>query len=83
MLGYYNPHSPYISAPRHKDAFRLTLIGIGSLTGLPASMNRTFATTAVPGGPGAVSPEEINTTHLQILRSLLSVDDGVARFSPP
>ncbi len=79
MLGYYNPHSPYIAAPRHQDAFRAAT-NWDWVPYRPPSFNEPD----ISGKPkyiaalSPLSPAEIDTVHLQILRSLLSVDDGVA-----
>lgn len=79
MVGYYNPHSPYVSAPRHKETFRS-----GSdwdwVQYRPPSFNEEDIRDK-PDYLGDLSPlsaTEVDTAHKQILRSLLSVDDGVA-----
>jgi arylsulfatase A-like enzyme len=80
MLGYYNPHSPYISAPRHKNAFRAGEDYWDWVQYRPPNFNEKD----ISDKPGYISqisplsPEEIDTAHKQILRSMLSVDDGVA-----
>jgi N-acetylglucosamine-6-sulfatase len=79
MLGYYNPHSNYISAPRHKDTFR-------SGSGWEWTPHRppNFMEADVSDKPAymrALVPtpkETVDVAEIQILRSLLSVDDGVA-----
>jgi arylsulfatase A-like enzyme len=78
FVGYYNPHSPYISAPRHKDAFR------GSdwvwEPHDPPSRNEKDISDK-PEYLSELSPlsdDELRIADVQILRSLLSVDDGVA-----
>jgi arylsulfatase A-like enzyme len=80
FLGYYNPHSPYISAPRHKDTFRAN-------TGWDWEQHRppNFNEEDVSDKPQymrdtivATDANTIDTAEKQILRSLLSVDDGVA-----
>lgn len=79
IVGYYNPHSPYIAAPRHEETFR---------AGTPWEWFQyrppNFNEQDIHDKPGylkelsPLSPEEIDTTHRQILRSQLSVDDGIA-----
>lgn len=78
FLGYYNPHSPYISAPRHRDAFR----GAEWVwePRQPPNLNEKDIRDK-PKYLSELSPlsdDELRIAHLQILRSLLSVDDGVA-----
>jgi len=79
FVGYYNPHSPYISAPRHRDTFR-SGTDWEWLQYRPPNFNEEN----VGDKPdyleqlSPLSPEEIDVAHKQILRSLLSVDDGVA-----
>jgi N-acetylglucosamine-6-sulfatase len=79
MLGYYNPHSPYISAPRHKDTFRAG----GDWDWVqyrPPNFNEADVSDK-PKYISELSPlteTEVDTVHKQILRSLLSVDDGIA-----
>jgi arylsulfatase A-like enzyme len=80
MVSYYNPHSPYISAPRHKDSFRAGEDYWDWVQYRPPSFNeeniRDKPDYIAELSP--LSPTEIDTAHKQILRSLLSVDDGVA-----
>lgn len=79
FVSYYNPHSPYIAAPRHQETFR-------SGTGWDWVQYRSpnFNEQDIRDKPGYLEdisplPEgTIDTAHLRILRSLLSVDDGVA-----
>ncbi len=79
FISYYNPHSPYISAVRHKDAFR-------SGTGWEWTQHRppNFNEEDLSDKPLYVQnlrqtpPEVLDTADLQMLRSMLSVDDGVA-----
>ena len=80
MLGYYNPHSPYVSAPRHKETFRASGDTRDWTEYRPPSFNEKDISDkpAYIGDLSPLSPEEIDTAHKQILRSLLSVDDGVA-----
>jgi N-acetylglucosamine-6-sulfatase len=79
MVGYYNPHSPYISAPRHQDTFRA-----GSGWDWVQYRPPNFNEKDIRDKPSYIadleplSPEEVDIAHRQILRSLLSVDDGVA-----
>lgn len=77
MMGYYNPHSPYVAAPRHKEAFRSDWDWEPYR---PPCFNEEDIRDK-PDYIGALSPlpeAKLDTTHKQILRSLLSVDDGVA-----
>ena len=79
FVGYYNPHSPYISAPRHRDTFR-SGSGWEWIQYRPPSFNEPDIRDK-PAYLRDISPlseGEVDTAHLQILRSLLSVDDGVA-----
>jgi len=80
MLGYYNPHSPYVSAPRHKDTFRAGSDYWDWVQYRPPNFNEEDISDKPDyiGDLSPLSPEEIDTAHKQILRSLLSVDDGVA-----
>ncbi len=80
MLGYYNPHSPYLSAPRHKEAFRAGSDYWDWIQYRPPNFNEEDIRDKPDyiGDLSPLSPEEIDTAHKQILRSLLSVDDGVA-----
>jgi arylsulfatase A-like enzyme len=80
MLGYYNPHSPYIAAPRHKETFRVGADYWDWVQYRPPSFNEEDIRDK-PEYIGDLSPlseTEVDTVHKQILRSLLSVDDGVA-----
>lgn len=82
MVNYYNPHSPYISAPRHKESFRAST-GWDWVQYRPPSFNEENIRDK-PDYIGDLSPlseEQLDTVHLQILRSLLSVDDGVASIA--
>lgn len=79
FVGYYNPHSPYISAPRHDQTFR-SGSGWDWLQYRPPNFNEANIRDK-PAYLSELSPlsgEEIDTAHKQILRSLLSVDDGIA-----
>jgi arylsulfatase A-like enzyme len=80
FLGYYNPHSPYISAPRHKDTFRAGDDYWDWVQYRPPNFNEKDIRDKPDyiGALSPLSPEEVDTAHKQILRSLLSVDDGVA-----
>jgi len=77
IVSYYNPHSPYQWAPRHEDTFR---------GGWDWEQYRppNFNEKNIRDKPDYIaelepfSPEEVDITYKQILRSLLSVDDGVA-----
>ena len=79
FVGYYNPHSPYISAPRHKDTFR-SGSGWDWFQYRPPNFNEKDISDKPPylKDISPLSEGEIDTAHKQILRSLLSVDDGVA-----
>lgn len=79
LVAYDNPHSPYLSAPRHADTLR-----IGSsmewIPYRPPNFNEpdisdkpTYVHNLVP-----YTQEKMDATNKQIQRSLLSVDDGVA-----
>jgi len=78
-MAYYNPHSPYFWAERDNDQFR-------SNAALQAEPYRSpnFMEADVGDKPkylqdlNPISVEKIDITYKQILRSLLSVDDGVA-----
>lgn len=81
-VSYYNPHSPYIWAPRHQDSFRAST-GWDWVQYRPPNFNEENIRDK-PDYIGDLSPlseSELDTAHLQILRSLLSVDDGVASIS--
>lgn len=77
FVSYYNPHSPYIWAPRHEETFRHEWawepyrppnFNEKNIRDKPAYISELYP----------LSPEEVDITYKQILRSLLSVDDGVA-----
>ena len=78
-MAYYNPHSPYFWAERDDPQFR-------SNAALQAEPYRppNFMEEDVSDKPqylqdlNPISVEKIDITYKQILRSLLSVDDGVA-----
>jgi N-acetylglucosamine-6-sulfatase len=78
-MAYYNPHSPYFWADRHDPQFRRT----GALQADPYRPP-DFMEEDVSDKPKylqelkPISVEKIDITYKQILRSLLSVDDGVA-----
>jgi len=80
MVSYYNPHSPYISAPRHRNSFRAGEDYWDWVQYRPPSFNEEDISDKPDyiAELSPLSPEEIDTAHKQILRSLLSVDDGVA-----
>ena len=81
MVGYYNPHSPYIAAPRHKDTFRASADEYWDWVQYrPPNFNEEDIRDKPDyiGDLSPLSPDEVDTAHKQILRSLLSVDDGVA-----
>jgi len=78
-MAYYNPHSPYFWADRDDNQFRAN-------SALQAAPYRSpnFMEKDVSDKPkylqdlNPISVEKIDITYKQILRSLLSVDDGVA-----
>ena len=81
-ISYYNPHSPYISAARHKETFRAST-DWDWVQYRPPNFNEENIRDK-PDYIGDLSPfseTEVDTVHKQILRSLLSVDDGVASIS--
>jgi len=77
FVSYYNPHSPYIWAPRHEETFRHEW-------SWEQYRPPNFNEEDIRDKPDYIaelepfSPEEVDITYKQILRSLLSVDDGVA-----
>ena len=79
VVGYYNPHSPYTWAERHDEQFRAN----SALQAEPYR-NPSFMEEDRSDKPqylqdlNSISVEKIDITYKQILRSLLSVDDGVA-----
>jgi N-acetylglucosamine-6-sulfatase len=78
-MAYYNPHSPYFWAERDDPQFRLN----GALKA-EAYRPPNFMEEDVSDKPQylqslhPISIEKIDISYKQILRSLLSVDDGVA-----
>lgn len=79
FVGYYNPHSPYLSAPRHEETFRAGS-GWDWFPYRPPNFNEedirdkpAYLEDITP-----LSDGEVDTAHKQILRSILSVDDGIA-----
>jgi len=79
FIGYYNPHSPYISAPRHQDTTFRTGSGWDWFQYRPPNFNEKDISDkpAYLRDFSPLSEGEVDTAHKQILRSLLSVDDGV------
>lgn len=79
LVGYYNPHSPYSWAERHDGQFK----GGAALKAEPYR-NPSFMEEDRSDKPqylqdlNSISVEKVDITYRQILRSLLSVDDGVA-----
>ena len=77
FVSYYNPHSPYIAAPRHRETFRQgwnwTPIRSPNTNEKNIGDKPDYLEDFSP-----LSEGEIDTATKQILRSLLSVDDGVA-----
>lgn len=79
FISYYNPHSPYIAAPRHQETFRAG-------TGWEWTQHRppNFNEQDLSDKPLYIqnlrqTPADVlDTADLQMLRSMLSVDDGVA-----
>lgn len=78
-VAYYNPHSPYFWAERDDDQFRSG----GALQAEPYRPP-SFMEEDVSDKPkylqelNPIAVEKIDVSYKQILRSLLSVDDGVA-----
>jgi arylsulfatase A-like enzyme len=78
-LAYYNPHSPYFWADRHDPQYRRT----GALQAEPYRPPN-FMEEDVSDKPqylqdlNPIPVEKIDISYKQILRSILSVDDGVA-----
>lgn len=79
FVAYYNPHSPYVTAPRHKDLFRSNS-DWEWMQYRPPNFNEENIKDkpAYIGDLSPLSAEDIDIAHRQILRSLISVDDGVA-----
>ena len=79
FVGYYNPHDPHIPAPRHKDTFRKD-------SGIAVPRTPNFLEADISDKPVFLSevetftPEGYDQIYLKVLRSLLSVDDGVAEI---
>lgn len=79
VVGYYNPHSPYFWAERHDEQFRAN----SALKAEPYR-NPSFMEEDRSDKPqylqdlNSITVSKIDITYKQILRSLLSVDDGVA-----
>lgn len=77
MIGYYNPHSPFLFADRHIDAFRRD-------EGLDPWRSPNLNEADISDKPKYLqelhpfSETELDATYRRMLRSLLSVDDGVA-----
>lgn len=81
-VNYYNPHSPYLCAPRHKETFRAST-NWDWVQYRPPNFNEKDVRDK-PDYIGDLSPlseSELDTVHKQILRSLLSVDDGAASIA--
>jgi len=79
FVGYYNPHSPYIPAPRHEGTFR-SGSGWDWFPYRPPNFNEEDIRDKPDylADISPLSPEEVDAAHKRILRSLLSVDDGIA-----
>ncbi|HEX8990822.1 MAG TPA: sulfatase [Anaerolineales bacterium] len=77
MIGYYNPHSPSLFAPRHGNTFRNPSEWIPwrppDFNEPDISKKPVYIAQLHP-----FSESEIDANYKKILRSLLSVDDGVA-----
>ncbi len=77
FMGYYNPHAPYVPAPRHRETFRSdwdwTPYRPPNFNEKNISDKPDYLKDFSP-----MSEAELDTASKQILRSLLSVDDGVA-----
>ena len=77
FMGYYNPHAPYVPAPRHRETFR-------SWWDWTPYRPPNFNEKNISDKPdylkdfSPMSETELDPASKQILRSLLSVDDGVA-----
>lgn len=80
VAGYYNPHSPYMWADRHNDQFRFN----SALEAPPLYRPPNFLEEDMSDKPvylqelSSIAAETVDVSYKQILRSLLSVDDGVA-----
>lgn len=79
-IGYYNPHSPYSWAERHHEQFRAN-----SALPAPAPYRPpNFLEEDMSDKPqylqafSKIASEDVDVAYKQIMRSLLSVDDGVA-----
>ena len=78
-IGYYNPHSPYKWAERHDPQFRSTAALQAGQYRPPDFMEKDRSDKPkYLQELKSISVEKIDITYKQILRSLLSVDDGVA-----
>jgi N-acetylglucosamine-6-sulfatase len=79
FVAYYNPHAPYLWAERHDDQFR----GHSDLQAVPYRPPN-FMEEDVSDKPLYLQTlhhlpvRKIDESYKQILRSLLSVDDGIA-----
>ncbi len=79
FLGYYNPHSAQIFAARHTETFKKT-------SGITVPRTPDFLEEDISDKPaylGEVKPltsDGYDQIYLKSLRSLLSVDDGVAEI---
>lgn len=79
FLGYFGPHSPYTSANRHKNEFR-----VGSALEWTPNRPPSFNEPDISDKPKYLqelikpySEKDLDAAHKQVLRALLSVDDGV------
>ena len=79
-VSYYNPHSPYEWADRHDNQFRSN----SALPVPPLYRPADFMEADITDKPqylqdlNPIAVDKIDISYKQILRSLLSVDDGVA-----
>ncbi|NWG33304.1 MAG: sulfatase-like hydrolase/transferase [Chloroflexi bacterium] len=80
FVGYYSPHSPYKWADRHHEQFRAN----SSLPVPPPYRPPNFLEDDMNDKPeylqkfSEITAEDADIAYKQILRSLLSVDDGIA-----
>jgi arylsulfatase A-like enzyme len=80
IAGYYNPHSPYMWADRHNEQFRFN----SALEAPQPYRPPNFLEEDMSDKPvylqelSSIAAETVDISYKQILRSLLSVDDGVA-----
>ncbi len=79
FVGYYNPHAPYFWAERHDVQFRANSALQADAYRNPAFMEEDRSDKPIYLQElNSITVEKIDITYKQILRSLLSVDDGTA-----